>query len=307
MNRGTIAFFSRDSWMPLLLHRLHLECRDARELVARPWWVGMVNGGRLPHGWVNRAETTRGEQQAADACARFDLRQAQGFMGRQRAWRLAERADVWRAQRLGDRLPLDALAAALPSEPALFLASHAGSGQGLWTALKRLKRRTFFVAKPPVDLDFGHARVARAYGRWRGQRLRRSGCEGIIGTGGAASAIQSAWNRGDDVLVLPDAPGEGRHCWAKAGPGALRVRTGALSLAQAAGVPLVVFDFGGDPWTGERTLDAIRLAPLPIEAAAAAFADVWFCAMARDAAAWPLWGYDLWRPCSSTPFPEKRS
>ncbi len=141
-------------------------------------------------------------------------------------------------------------------QPGLLLNSHWGSGNWIWRLLGARGLDGYFVARRAEVGDVGRGLLSRGYLAWRGWAVRRSGCRGVIHTGGSAEQVLQVLARGDCVvgmLDLPVAPGRRGteiHLLGRA----VRLPIGLAMLAQQAGVPARIISCGLDWDSGHRRL-----------------------------------------------------
>lgn len=227
-----------------------------------PWRAGFALLRRLA-----RSERLLAPYVAAAWTAARDAGVATDAVAFARACRLVflvERCDAFLCPLHGERwwlrrIDVDGDLATLA--PGLLLTSHWGSGGWLWRVLAARGIAGHFVARRAEVTDVGRSRLVRGYLAWRTRAAMRSGCRGVIYTGGSAARIREVLAAGEAVVGMLDLP-------ARADRGSVdvdflgapaRLPDGLVSLAAAAGVPVTLIACGLDVETGRRRLYLERL------------------------------------------------
>ena len=147
--------------------------------------------------------------------------------------------------------------------PGLLLNSHWGSGNWIWRLLDARGLPAHFVARRARATDVGRSWLGRGYLAWRSWAVHRSGCRGVIYTGGSSARVLEVLHHGGSVLGMLDLPT--RHDQAGAdvsllGRG-LRFPVGLAVLARQAGVSTSIVSCGLDMDSGRRHLHLEFLPP----------------------------------------------
>ncbi len=91
-------------------------------------------------------------------------------------------------------------------EPGLLLNSHWGSGNWIWRLLDTHDMSAHFVARRAQVGDVGRGWLSRGYLAWRSWAVHRSGCRGVIFTGGSSTKVLDILQKGSSVLGMLDLP-----------------------------------------------------------------------------------------------------
>ena len=151
--------------------------------------------------------------------------------------------------------------------PGLLLNSHWGSGNWIWRLLKARGLPTHFVARRASVRDVGRSWLGRGYLAWRGWAVRRSGCRGVIYTGGSSARVLEVLQRGESILGMLDLPTRPDQSGADVSllGRNLRFPIGLAVLAEQAGTSTSIISCGLDMDSGRRRLH-LEFLPAGLEA-----------------------------------------
>lgn len=140
--------------------------------------------------------------------------------------------------------------------PGLLLNSHWGSGNWIWRLLDAHGMPTHFVARRAEIGDIGRGWLSRGYLKWRSWAVHRSGCRGVVYTGGSSGRVLELLREGSSVLGMLDLPARPNQVRAEVNlfGYTLHFPTGLASLATQAHTPIAIISCGLDMESGRRRL-----------------------------------------------------
>ncbi len=147
--------------------------------------------------------------------------------------------------------------------PGLLLNSHWGSGNWIWRLLMTRGLPAQFVARRAQATDVGRSWLGSGYLAWRSWAMHRSGCRGLIYTGGSSARVLEVLRQGQSIVGMLDLPARPDQSGADVSllGRNLRFPVGLAALAEQAGASISIISCGLDMDSGRRRLHLEFLPP----------------------------------------------